>query len=380
MKKNSNRYFNPDICNSEEEYFSTLRLIRSNNIGPLTFLRLIDKYKKPSVALKEAEKILKSKGKNIRAEKDIADEIENTEKLGARIITIFEEDYPALLSEIENPPIIISVKGAIQNINDNLVSMVGARYSSANAVSLSYKFAKELANENCIIVSGLAKGIDTGAHKGALDSKNNMFPTIAVLAGGIDNIYPPENEKLYNEIAEKGAVVSENEFGTVPKAEHFPRRNRIISGLSQVTCVIEAALRSGSLITARFAIEQNREVGCVPGFPLDPRSEGTNMLIKNGAHLISSSKDILELLDNFDSREIKNISFNENDSETLYGEKITTEINIDLLSVLSASPTSVDDIMDLHGYSAADINSRLLEYEIAGEIVRHPGNKVSKVA
>ena len=380
QKNHLNKFFNKNISNSEEETFATLRLIRSDNIGPITFLKLINKFEKPSLALLEAEKILRSKDKKLRDSKDIEQEILNTKKLGAKIINIFDEEYPAFLAEIANPPITISVKGNIADLGENIISMVGARYSSANAVSLSYKLAKELAEEECVIVSGLARGIDTAAHKGALEAKHNKLTTIAVLAGGIDNIYPPENEKLYKEICERGVVVSENELGTVPKAEHFPRRNRIISGLSQVTCVIEAALKSGSLITAKFAAEQNREVACVPGFPLDPRSEGTNVLIKRGAALITSSKDILELLNNYESREIKQLSFNESDDDVFYEDKMVREVDIDLLSIIGSSPTSVDDIINTHGFSASEINSKLLEYEIAGEIIRHPGNKVSKAA
>jgi DNA processing protein len=379
-KNHSNKFFSKDISTDRSEILATLRLIRSDNIGPVTFLKLIKRFGRPSAALREAENILAAKGKSLITLRDAEQEIKDTEKHGARIITIFDEHYPALLSEIDSPPIVISVLGNIEKLNERTVALVGARYSSANAVSLSYKFGAALADENCVIVSGLARGIDTAAHKGALAAKNNEMPTIAVLAGGIDNIYPPENEKLYKEIAGKGLVISENSFGTVPKAEHFPRRNRIISGLSQITCVVEAALKSGSLITARFAIEQNREVACVPGFPLDPRSEGTNLLIKKGASLVTSSKDILELLNNYETRELKHITFNENDDDVFYDERQGKQIDIDLLSIISTSPTSVDDIINLHGFSAAEINSKLLEHEIAGEIIRHPGNKVSKAA
>jgi DNA processing protein len=375
-----NKFYNPEFSNNQEEIISTIRLARTKNIGPITFRKLIDKYGSPGAALKASEQILSKKGEKVRELGDVEKEIENTEKCGAKIITIFDEHYPALLAEIADAPVTLSVKGDHRNLNNRSVAMVGARYSSANAVSLSYQLAKELAESDCVVTSGLARGIDTAAHKGALASKKSL-PTIAVVAGGIDNIYPPENEKLFAEIAEKGVIISENEFGTVPRAEHFPRRNRIISGLSLVTLVVEAALKSGSLITARFAAEQNREVACIPGFPLDPRSEGTNMLIKRGANLITSSKDILELLSNYDSREIKtNHLFGENDEGILYDDKIEKEINIDLLEVISSSPTSVDEIMGLYGFSASEINSKLLEYEILGEIIRHPGNKVSKAA
>lgn len=396
-----NRFYNPEIANSEKEFLATLRLIRTSNIGPITFLKLISKHKTPSQALLAAEDILHQKNKKLISEEKILQEIENCQKNNAKIITIFHENYPSLLSYIEDLPIVLTYKGNL-NLNEKLVSLVGSRYSSNNAVSLSYKLARDLANNQTTVVSGLARGIDTGAHKGALQADNNCA-TIAVIAGGIDNIYPPENEKLYSEIAEKGAVITENEFGMIPKAENFPRRNRIISGLCQVTCVVEAALKSGSLITARFANEQGREVAAIPGSPTDSRSEGTNKLIKHGATLVMCADDILELIPNFSFQKhrIETSIFKEADEEFLFDEisgsdsdsnsisegKISNENNLlnsqnnnfDLLSHLSTSPTNIYDLINIHGISAAEINSKILEHEISGEIIRLPGNKVAKV-
>lgn len=396
-----NRFYNSEIANNEKEFLATMRLIRTSNIGPITFLKLISKHKTPSQAILAAEDILNQKNKKLISEEKILQEIENCQKNNAKIITIFHEDYPALLSYIEDLPIVLTYKGNL-NLNEKLVSLVGSRYSSNNSVSLSYKIARDLANNQTTVVSGLARGIDTGAHKGALLAQKNCA-TIAVIAGGIDNIYPPENEKLYKEIAEKGAVITENEFGMIPKAENFPRRNRIISGLCQVTCVVEAALKSGSLITARFANEQGREVAAIPGSPTDPRSEGTNKLIKHGATLVMSAEDILELIPNFSFQKhrIETSIFKEADEEFLFDEdnlvsaasysasiskgKILNETNLnnsqfDLLSNLSTSPTNIYDLINIHGISAAEINSKILEHEISGEIIRLPGNKVAKVS
>ncbi len=372
-----NRFHNPAICSKPEEIIATIRLSRSNNIGPITFLKLIDKYELPSEALRGAEEILKKREQKLISEKDAEKEIAAAEKNGAKIITIFDEFYPALLAEISDPPILLSVKGNYKKISENAIAFVGARYSSANAISLSFKLANEVAAKNVYVVSGLARGIDTAAHKGAL--KNSIeLSTIAVIAGGIDNIYPPENAELYNEIAERGVVMSENTFGMVPKAEHFPRRNRIISGLSQITCVIEAALKSGSLITARFALEQNREVAAVPGFPLDPRSEGTNMLLKKGAHMVTNSSDLSELLKNYHMNRVKDFSgFKENDFDPDFISE--GESKIDLLEILSSTPITLDELIAIYDLNPAEINAKLLEHEIAGEIVRHPGNKVSKL-
>lgn len=359
------------MASNDKEFIATLQLARTKNIGPVTFRKLISKYEKPSLALKAVEEL--------RPIADVEKEIEKVEKCGARFVTIFDDNYPALLREIKDAPVVLTVKGNIENLQKNNVAFVGARYASANAVSFTFKLAKDLAEKGQTVVSGLARGIDTAAHKGALANEDNKMPTIAVIAGGIDNIYPPENEKLFREISERGLIITENEFGTVPKPEHFPRRNRIISGLSQVTCVMEAALKSGSLITARFAYQQNREVACVPGFPSDPRSEGTNLLIKRGAKLISGVNDVMDLLKNYDPQEARNKNlFSENETEDLFFEE--DEGEIELLSVIGNSPVAVDELVAIYGFSAADINSKLLEYELTGEIIRLPGNKVAKAA
>ncbi len=371
-----NRFHNSAFTADRNELLATIQLARTNNIGPITFLKLIAKYNNPSEALKGATATLAAKGKTPFSRDDAERELEQTEKLGACIVTLFDENYPALLSQISDPPVLLTMRGK-KNIETRTAAMVGARYASANAISFSHQIAGDLAKKGITVVSGLARGIDTAAHKGALKAGGEL-PTIAVIAGGIDNIYPPENEDLFAQIAADGVIVTENAPGVTPRAEHFPRRNRIISGLSKVTCVVEAALRSGSLITARFALEQEREVACVPGFPLDPRAEGTNELIKGGAALVTKAEDIAALMHDMNERRIVQMpAMHEDEEEFTHGE-IKSDVN--LLELIGSSPVSVDDIVSHYGLPPAEVNSLLLEHELTGEIIRHPGNMVSKAA
>lgn len=378
---------------SDFELVNTLALIRSASIGPISFYDLISKYKTPSIAYSELTEKYKKSGKKICTLDDAKIEIEKTQKYGAKIISVFSEQYPKILANIADAPPIISVLGKAELLQQNLncVAMVGARNASALAMKFAEITARDLAKNNLCIASGLARGIDFAAHKGALAEKaQTLLPTIAVIAGGIDNIYPKENEKLYKQISENGVIISENIFGAAPKADSFPRRNRIISGLSLVTILIEAAIKSGSLITAKFAAEQGREVACVPGFPLDPRSGGTNMLIKNGANLIENANDVLQILQNLPmdfssqiSAPTKTNLFSKNNIEPDLFEpakpssnKIISSNDI-FLENLSANPVHIDEIIKQTQLSAAQVNSLLMEFEMEGKITRHAGNKVS---
>lgn len=411
------------------ELINIIAIIRSTGIGPVSFYDLIKKYKTPSqayIALCEKHKNL---GKKTYSLNEAEKELEKTAKFGAKIISVFSKHYPTILANIPDAPPILSVLGQANFLQKNLncVAMVGARNASALAMKFAEIVAKDLSKQNLCIASGLARGIDYATHRGALSIKENPFSTIAVIAGGIDNIYPKENEKLYKQIAENGVIISENIFGAAPKADSFPRRNRIISGLSLVTILVEAAIKSGSLITAKFAAEQGREVACVPGFPLDPRSSGTNMLIKNGAHLIENSKDVIEILQglpvdfserNFDLNNLNkqknkivnlnsdlffdDLEINENseniikinaknsnsknsdsknsNSKNLKSENLNAELNAgnaDFLDFLSANPVHIDEIIKQTNLSAAVVNSLLMEFEMDGKITRHAGNKVS---
>lgn len=384
MNSFENPYANKSF-ESDVQLVHTLALIRSEKIGPVSFFDLIAKHGSPI----EAHKVLIEKYKNSdrkicgidEAEKELA----QTKKFGGVIISIFSEAYPRILANIADAPPVITCRGKWQNLNEiNSVAVVGARNASALARKFADRLGTDLAKNNITVTSGLARGIDFSAHSGALLNTGSILPTIGVIAGGIDNVYPKENAKLYDEMAEKGFIISENAFGSSPKADSFPRRNRIISGLSLITVLVEAAVKSGSLITARFAAEQGREVACVPGFPLDPRSGGTNMLIKNGAALIENSADVLNLL-----KDISLVAIPQKSNLRVVPEVMQEEIFVEqkpskvandvLLSNLSTTPITVDELVKILGTNIADLNSILIEYEMEGKVQRHAGGKVSKL-
>jgi DNA processing protein len=272
-----------------------LRLISSENVGPITFRQLINRFGSASEALKALPDLAKRGGLQrpirIYPEADAEHDIERVEALNARLVAYGEEEYPPLLREIDSAPPLLCLKGKTSLLALPAVAIVGARNASALGRKFARQLAAELAEAGYLIVSGLARGIDTASHEASLKSG-----TAAVLAGGIDIIYPPENEELHRSIGELGVLIAECMPGTVLKAEHFPRRNRLIAGICYGTLVVEAALRSGSLITARIASEQGREVFAVPGSPLDPRAGGTNKLLRDGATLITSAADVIETL------------------------------------------------------------------------------------
>jgi DNA processing protein len=261
-----------------------LRLIRSENVGPATFRALVNEFGGAEAAV-DALPVLSRRGEEAEAELMVA------ESLGASLVAIGEPGYPPALAQVDAPPPLLYAKGRLDLADIPIVAIVGARNGSAVGQKFTRALATDLGHEGFVIASGLARGIDTAAHLAALERG-----TIAVLAGGIDNDYPPENEELHRSISEQGLLISERSPGFSPRAKDFPRRNRLISGISLGVVVVEAAERSGSLITARLAGEQGREVFAVPGSPLDPRSAGTNNLLKQGACLITSARDIIEAL------------------------------------------------------------------------------------
>jgi DNA processing protein len=372
---------------SENELPYIVALIRSEKIGPISFYDAITKYGSPKNAYSALQEKAKSSNRKVCSIDDAKKEIEQSLKNKAKIISAFSSEYPRILANINDAPPVITCKGNWQKLNEaNGIAIVGARNASALARKLSETFASELAAQNLCVVSGLARGIDFAAHNGALKMSGGILPTIGVIAGGIDNIYPKENAKLYEEIAEKGVIISENALGALPKTESFPRRNRIISGLSCITILVEAALKSGSLITARFANEQGREVACVPGFPLDPRSGGTNMLIKNGANLVENTEDILAIYNSISNSYIPrtpkvNVNKVQQEMElpsTVQHQAVQTNAD-EILNNLSTTPISVDELVKQTGANVAELNSTLLEYELEGKITRHAGGKYSKV-
>ncbi len=358
-----------------------LRLSRSENVGPRTFETLIDTYGDATEALAALPE-LSAKGGLRRAIKiypqDRAEsDLERADDLGARFVTWSEEDYPALLRQADGAPPLICIKGNTAVLQHPAFAIVGSRNASALGCKLTRRFASELCDAGFVVVSGLARGIDTAAHEGSVEQA-----TIAVLAGGIDNIYPPENADLYHAIGRDGLLVSEHVVGTKPQAQHFPRRNRLVSGMCYGVLVVEAALRSGSLITARLALEQNREVFAVPGNPMDPRAEGTNTLIKNGATLVRSVDDITEILAPIIGLEHPEAGTAEpiQAPQGRGAAPVSQSERGKLLELLGAAAVDIDDLIRESGLDASAVMTTLLELELAGTVERLPQQKVIRVA
>ena len=284
-----------------QECLARLRLIRTGSIGPVSFHQLLARFGSAAAALREIPEISRRAGSKRAlkpySEKQAKEEMARLESLGGRHIFLGAPEYPALLAALGDAPPVLSFLGHSFMMHKECVAVVGARNSGTNIRMLCKKICRDLAETGIIIVSGMARGIDSAAHAGALEAEKENGGTIAVLAGGIDDIYPPENKDLYQRIAQEGCLLSEWPPGTRPFARHFPQRNRIISGLCRMVLISEAAERSGSLVTARHALEQGREVGAIPGTPVDPRVRGSNRLLREGAHFIESARDILNILE-----------------------------------------------------------------------------------
>ncbi len=363
------------------ERVSWLRLYRSQNVGAKTFINLINIYGTATNALEKINE-LAIRGGAVREIivpqlGEIEAEFEKVDKINAKIVLSCDSEYSKSLSETEDYPAAITVKGNINLLNAKSIAIVGARNASINGCNFAKKIAGELSEKEIVVVSGLAKGIDTAAHKGAKTEQ-----TIAVIAGGIDHIYPKENHKLYDEISEKGLMIAELPIGMAPLAKHFPQRNRIISGLSQVVLVVEAAENSGSLITANYAKLQNRKIFAVPGSPLDERSAGTNGLIRRGAALFQSSKDILDYLEN-PPKSVSLLSdvasnFNSPTFKMPKDEELK-EYRRDLVEALNYTPTSVDEIIATLGIPMPILNLLIIELELAGKVERLFGNKLVRI-
>lgn len=357
-----------------------LRLIKSENVGPVTFLKLINRYGGATQAL-EALPELSRRGGLKRPIKicplEAAEhDMEAAENIGAKFIAFGEPDYPALLRETDGAPPLICARGRFELLNEPSIALVGSR----NASAVGRKFSRTLANAfgqaGFVTVSGLARGIDTSIHEASLETG-----TIAVVAGGIDVVYPPENGEIHQAIFEKGVVVSEMMPGVRPQARHFPRRNRLISGISLGTVVVEAALRSGSLITARLAGEQNREVFAVPGSPLDPRAGGTNKLIRDGAVLVTKADDVIDVIRELKDRQAEQGDFFASPGSYFEEFEDLPDMNVQeqIVSLLSPSPTHIDDLVRESGASISDIHSVLVDLELAGRLERHTGQRVSLI-
>lgn len=365
---------------NEREKLSCLRLIRSGNIGPSTFHRLLKHAGSAEAAIHLLPELSqRGGGRTLQAasEQDALREWQALERFGGRLVALDEPDYPPHLREIDGAPPLLSVIGGERVLSqERTVGIVGARNSSMSGEKIAAEIASNLSDAGYAIVSGLARGIDGAAHGASLKGG-----TVAVLAGGVDILYPPEHGALLKAILDAGgAVISEMPFGWKPRARDFPRRNRLISGLSLGVVLIEAARASGSLHTARFALEQNREVMAVPGSPLDPRSEGGNLLIREGATLVANASDVIESL----HRGGRQLSFPRLDLRE--DEPIEAPLAFladdergTVLSALGPAPVDPDELAAHVGMPVRKVNVILLELELSGRLERHGGGSVSLV-
>ncbi len=362
------------------EKLAWLRLSRTENVGPVTFYRLIETFGTAHKALEALPTLSRRGGRqkplSVLPPAAAEQELERLHRLKGALLVACEPDYPLPLGALEDAPPVLSVIGNVEILRKPSLGIVGARNASLNGRRFAETLARDLGASGHTIASGLARGIDTAAHEGSLKTG-----TIAVVAGGIDVVYPPENQKLYDQIADQGLIVAESPLGQQPFAQSFPRRNRIVSGLSAGIVVVEATERSGSLITARLAGEQGRDVYAVPGHPLDPRAAGPNRLIRDGATLVRDAADVLEGLRDFSGgmREVKIQAAYSAPVAFIDDEKAAIDAHAALEQVLSYTPAPVDDLIRLSGFPASLIQTALLELELAGRVQRLPGNRAVMV-
>ncbi|HTG38232.1 DNA-processing protein DprA [Sphingomonas sp.] len=356
----------------DPERRARLRLARSSRIGPVTFGQLIARFGTAAAAI-EAVPTLAARGGGRPPEladpRRLNDELRRVARAGARHVMIGDPDYPALLEQADAAPPVLTVRGDLSLLDRPSIAMVGARNASAAACRFARQLAHELGQAGATIVSGLARGIDTAAHHGSIDSG-----TVGVIACGIDIAFPPENAELQDRIGEQGLVIAEQPPGTEPLARFFPRRNRIIAGVALGTVVVEAALRSGSLITARLAAEAGREVMAVPGSPIDPRAQGCNALIREGAILIQSAADVMEQIRPIDARAVRAPASHWGAPPA---DDATDSDRIAITALLGPVPVPVDELIRQSGRPPAIVQTVLLELELAGRLERHAGARVS---
>lgn len=407
----------------EGERFDWLRLLRCDNIGPRTFQHLLARYKSAGAALAALPGLIASSrtGRPIRiaAAEDIEREIEATQRAGGRFIGMTEPDYPALLRRAPSPPPLIAMRGNAASLRRSKIAIVGARNASAAGLAFTAQLARGIAGAGHAIVSGLARGIDARAHQATIETG-----TIAVLAGGLGHVYPAEHEALLEQILAEGAVISEMPFSWEARGRDFPRRNRIVAGLCRAVVVVEAARRSGSLITAKFAADAGREIFAVPGSPLDPRAEGTNDLLRDGAMLCTKAEDVTGALAEQNlSRDLPGAQFFEPDAGGLYeplwdeldlpgeegmdaavgslpqatpsppvaiarggddGPPATKpaalkpdEIERRLAALMGPVPVAVDELARVLETPAREVRTALFALQLAGQVEWHSGDLVS---
>lgn len=356
---------------SQTEAFARIRLLRSPNVGPVSYRQLLRRFGAAEAALAALPDLVRKGGASYRvaSEDRVAAEIQAVRAAGARYLFHDSPDYPPLLAELEGAPPILTCRGDVTLAQRPCVAIVGARNASAAAVKLARMFAGELAEAGFVVVSGLARGIDGAAHQASLAGG-----TIGVIASGIEIAYPPEHADLQDAVATQGLLFAEQPPGTEPLARHFPSRNRIIAGIAAGTLVVEAAPKSGSLITARLAGEAGREVMAVPGSPLDSRSQGCNQLIRDGATLVQRTEDVIELLTSFQGQPRSALREVAVDWELAEADSDPA----DIASLLTTAPVAVDELVRQSGASAGAVQLALLELELAGNLVRHAGGRVSR--
>jgi len=361
---------------SDDERLDWLRLIRSDNVGPRTFRALVNHCGSVRAALTTLPDLARRGGaaRPIRVcpADDAERELAAARARGVSLIAEVEPDYPMRLRMIDDAPPLLAVRGALAVLARPMIALVGARNASAAGLRVAQRLAHELGQAGLVVVSGLARGIDAAAHQASLASG-----TVAVLAGGHNHIYPPENVTLAEAVAAQGALITEMPLGWEPRAKDFPRRNRLISGCAAGVVVVEAAKRSGSLITARMALEQGREVFAVPGSPLDPRAEGSNGLLKQGATLVTEAAYVVAVVTPILGGSPPGFAAQEPSAEPPLPPGIESDLRQRIVSLLGPTPVSIDDLIRLSGGSAAAVRVVLLELELAGRLIRHPGGLVS---
>lgn len=363
---------------SPQELRDWLRLSRTENVGPITFRQLLSRFKTARAAL-EALPDLAKRGGSKRplvppSPQSIEDEIAKMEKLGGRFIASCEPDYPEALAAIEDAPPVLAIRGQTALLHKRCIGIVGARNASLNGRKMAEKLARDLGQQSLTIASGMARGIDTAAHQASLDTG-----TVAVLAGGVDVIYPEENRALYDNLITRGTVISDQPLGCEPRSQLFPRRNRLISGLSLGVVVVEAAKKSGSLITARLALDQGREVFAVPGSPLDPRANGTNDLLRQGAVLTEGADDVLRHIHSMPRTLCETSSTFSDTPSSPSDDEIEAARDI-ILENLGPSPVSVDELIRATDLPPPVVLMALLELELAGRLERQQGHMVALIA
>ena len=364
---------------SDAERLDWLRLARCENVGPITFFALLDRFGSPAAVLDALPALARRGGRRrpikICSRAAAERELEALAALGGRMIAAVEPAYPEPLAAIADPPPVLAARGRADLLLAEAIAIVGARNASANGLHMAERLAADLGAAGLTVVSGMARGIDARAHAGAIETG-----TVAVMGGGVDVLYPKENRSLFERLLAEGAAVSEAPLGTVPMGRHFPRRNRIIAGLSRGVVVVEGAARSGSLITARLALEQGREVMAVPGSPLDPRASGPNRLIRQGATLVESADDVLEALAEGGRPALGETQQrwpSDTDFVAPEDDEAPASARNTVAALLGSSPVSVDMLVRQSRLTPAIVATILLELELAGRLERQPGNRVS---